>query len=395
MLSPPDRKSTSLAPATREGLIYALSQAVTNLADTLRKVSSQSSTETVPQSFRDTFACHLYFLYSLMFLLQSNEGDAKVQESPLRQASASAMWTAATAMADCRPTLWPRGVPDESIVLLPCRIAYPLLERATGVLARKGACADEAIGILAATCVDSSESILSTITAALMDLMHSHEHLAPLVADLCDAVDQRQKKQEQQGGGGVNRLAVDLMREMGRLDGSETNKASGVKNVAPFLPLMAVRQPQLFLQHLPHILPHLQSESYALRSAVVQALAHLLEYLGTKEAAATLPATGEPAPSQDETVASAESSHHPQYPPPTTLSNHKTRTSLLNILTERVCDVSSFTRAAVLKAWISLVVSGALPKDRLLPVTKMAIDRLQDKTVVVRKQAMHVRTRIE
>ena len=36
-----------------------------------------------------------------------------------------------------------------------------------------------------AASVDSTDGILSTIVAALMDLMHSYEHMAPLCAELC------------------------------------------------------------------------------------------------------------------------------------------------------------------------------------------------------------------
>ena len=68
----------------------------------------------------------------------------------------------------------------------------------------------------------------------------------------------------------------------------------------------------------------------------------------------------------------------------------KSRGALLDILEERSHDVSSYTRSAVLKAWISLTQSGTLPVERVIPVTVMAIDRLQDKTVIVRKQSLQV-----
>ena len=52
--------------------------------------------------------------------------------------------------------------------------------------------------------------------------------------------------------------------------------------------------------------------------------------------------------------------------------------------------MSSFTRVAVLKAWISVTQNGALPLERLMLVTSLAIDRLQDKTVMVRRSSMQV-----
>ena len=82
-------------------------------------------------------------------------------------------------------------------------------------------------------------------------------------------------------------------------------------------------------------------------------------------------------------TAGGESPHH--------MSNlGKGRSALLDILTERVRDSSSFTRVAVLKAWATVVESDCLPLERFLPVTALAIGRLQDKTVMVRRSAMQV-----
>ena len=308
----------------------------------------------------------MYMLYSLMFLVETNQGSDKIVESSERELYANTMLLAAQVMSDCRPTLWQCGVPDESVILLPCRMAYPLLERATGVQARKAACGDAALQILAIT-LTSSDTVLSTITAALMDLMHSYEHMAPMVAELCTMIPDQP----------VNRLGVELLVEMGRLDGNDT-KGNGVKFVAPFLSALAQVRPRLVLQQLTQILPHLKAETYYLRSAIVQAIGHILEYLGKSE--------------QGESVAESPEQAEEQGP---SLSNAaKSRDSLLEILTERVYDVTSFTRGTALKALTNLVVTNTLPKDMLIPVTKLAIDRLHDKTVVARKQAMVLLTTV-
>jgi condensin complex subunit 1 len=44
-----------------------------------------------------------------------------------------------------------------------------------------------------------------------------------------------------------------------------------------------------------------------------------------------------------------------------------------------------------MKTWASLIQAQSLPIDKLIPVTELAIDRLQDKTVMVRRSAMQVR----
>ena len=371
-------KSTSLEPQTRLALAQALAQAVTSLSNILAAAASTPNTSTAPQPFRDALACHLYMLYSFLFFLESDsKGQTKVAEDvlKLRQLCADALLVAAQSMADHRAILWPRGVPDQAVVGLPCRIAGALLETATGVTARRHACGDQALQLLAVS-LDGDPSLLNTVTAALMDLMHSFEHMAGLTAELCTMLRVEP----------VNRLAVELLREMGRLDSSNNNNNSsnkqqaavGIKNVAPFVALLAEQRPRWVLQNLSHVLPHLHhAEAYHLRSSIVTAIAHILEYLGNSSTGG-----GEPADDAD--------SHTEHAAPVQDVA--KSRSALLDLLAERIYDVTSFTRSAVIKAWIRLVQTQSIPKERIVPVARLAMDRLQDKTVMVRKQAMQLLT---
>lgn len=287
------RKSTSLAPATRWSLIQALCQAVKILSsiltdDQYEDVTQQTTRQSnvVSQEFRDAYGCHLYMLFSIMFFMESEakigtsvttkssrsggrnrrngntvdsvaEGEDTVK---MRASCADAMLIAAKSMGENRFTLWKRGVADESVVILPCRIAYQMLETATGILARKAASGDTALAMIAAT-VDSCPNLIGTILAALMDLMHSYEHLSSLCAELCSLVS-------------TNQLPVELIREVGRLDtngsgGDSAHKASGIKYVAPFVWELAIHRPQLVLANISHLLQHLETEPYYLRSAIL------------------------------------------------------------------------------------------------------------------------------
>jgi condensin complex subunit 1 len=389
-----DRKSTSLAPATRQRLVTALCESVQTLSRLLHTVASRDDSETVPQAFRDAFSCHLYMLFCILFFIESeakseklnNTNSAESNETlAVRSACADAMLAGAQAMGKHRAVFWQRGVPDETVVVLPCRIAYQMLERATGVLARKAACAEQALGMIACT-VDSADCILSTVTAALMDLLHSYEHMAGLTAELCVMVSENP----------TNRLAVELLREIGRLDGGGDGRASGIKHVAPFLSELAAVRPRLVLANLSYILPHLDSEPYNMRSSIVTAVAHILTHLAKQQQqqqqvqqVSTEGSSSSPASSLGEDNNPDDTADDNRHAP---LDVTKSRTALLDLLMDRIYDVSSFTRATVLKAWISLTVSGSLPKERVLPLTRLAMDRLQDKTVMVRKQSMHVRT---
>ena len=362
------RKSSSISGLTKKRLVDALCKAVHSLCRILVDFSSANSDGQVPQEFRAAFAFHLYMLFSVMFFIESEakstnsldrRADNKVdnaERDALRATCAQAMLAASQAMCKHRSHLWQQGVADEAVAMLPCRIAYQMLESATGVVARKAASGDAALEMLAAT-IDSSEHLLNTIVAALVDSLHAHEHMASLVAELCGMVNENP----------TNRLALELIREIGRLNpaGGEGGKASGIRNLTPFISDLARMRPRIVLTSISQILPHLNSEPYSLRSAIVTAIGHILVYIGT---IGDVP--------EDE-----ESSN---------IDLSKSRNALLDILCDRVLDVSSFTRGAVLKAWISIVSANALPIERLMSVTALASDRLRDKTVVVRRSAMQV-----
>jgi condensin complex subunit 1 len=253
-----------------------------------------------------------------------------------------------------------------------------MLESATGVVARKASSGDRALGTLAAT-VDSAPCLLNTVVSALVDLLHTYEHMAPLVAELCTMVDERP----------TNVLATELLREIGRLDttgyvdSAAGNKASGIKNVAPFVSELAVVRPRVVLSNISLLLPHLDSEPYVLRSAIINSIGHIL----VREDRSLIEAReGKDGSGQGLGEGGEESGKEERQ----IVSMAKTRASLFDILCDRTRDITSFTRAASLKVLNDLTEKQSLPLDRIMPVTAIAIDRLQDKTVMVRRNAMQV-----
>ena len=333
---------------------------------------------------------------------QDKERQASMQKTQEnRQLCASTMLQASHVMSHSKSNLWKRGVPDENVISLPCRIAYQMLENSSGAIARKLASADMAMEMIAYT-LNSTDCILNTVVSALIDMLHSYEHMAPLVADLCCLIQDQDGTRNGQGDGIVsqttprqrqnqsqNKLAVALLREIGRLDASTafvsdtSGKASGIRNVAPFINEIAEKLPHLVLEHITLVLPHLRSEPYNLRSAIVVAIGHLLirckdndddnedESRSDRKDGEESDLIGVGAESKAKKVADL-------------------KTSLYDILLEHVYDVSSYTRVAVMKTWATLIRAQSLPVDKLIPVTELAIDRLKDKTVMVRRSAMQV-----
>ena len=259
---------------------------------------------------------------------------------------ATSMLEAARVMNEKQGVLWKRGVGDEAVVSLPSRIAYLILESCTTQVQRKAG--GEAALQMLIYAVDSNQQ-LNTIVAALVDLMSTYDHIAGLAAELCGNVKE-------------NTLGNELLREVSRLDVNDV----GIKNVAPFLSELAGVRPKVVLSNIPIILPLLESEVYVLRSAIVNAIGYIL-------------LRGE----EEETVAEEEGDRPAKM-------NATNRSSLFDILCARTRDVTSFTRAASLKTLNELTEKQSLPLDRVGPVTEIAIDRLRDKTVMVRRASMQV-----
>lgn len=69
----------------------------------------------------------------------------------------------------------------------------------------------------------------------------------------------------------------------------------------------------------------------------------------------------------------------------------KTAVRIIGLIEERQHDVNAFVRSAALRVLVSLVEGGFVPLSKFLSVTRVAAERLQDKGVLVRKNAMNVR----
>jgi len=306
----------------------------------------------------------------------TDRGEALAANS--RAMCAEAMYMAAITMSTHKSKLWKRSVPDEAVVGLPCRIAYQMLESATGVHARKASSGEMALQMIAAT-VDSAPCLLNTVVAALVDLLHTYDHMAPLCVELCTIVKESPS----------NVLAMELLREIGRLDtdgyaDNAAGKASGIKNVAPFLSELAAVRPRVVLSNISLLLPHLDSEPYVLRSAIINSIGHIL----VREDHSLVETKEDKEEDPGDENGGEESNREKEERQMVRMA--KTRKSLFDILCDRTHDITSFTRGAALKVLNDLTEKQSLPLDRIMPVTAIAIDRLQDKTVMVRRYAMQV-----
>ena len=233
--------------------------------------------------------------------------------------------------------------------------------------------------ISVAGCVKSEESVkygahilglaglryqkLEAVSSALVELLNQYEHTPIVVAEIL-----RHSVAEWDDG----RLAAAVIQEISSADPAEyerqqtaTGEKAGVRSIASFVDDVSNKLPKLMATQIALLLPHLGGKAWSLRSGIVSALGHLL--------AKAFEPNAESKEDQGAVMARLRSKQH-----------------LLDILCERIRDQSSYTRKAVLQTWQYLAEQRAIPLGHWLVVATIATGRLEDKSSLVRKEAMRL-----
>jgi hypothetical protein len=264
--------------------------------------------------------------------------------------------------------LWFMGIPEEAFLAGIWKYALQLLEdKPAGVGGQGGAeialralCSGIILGSarqLAGTSTSGDE--MTTLCTAALDSICRMEHIGAVFSDIC---------MKENG-----RFAAQLMAEVGTMNLTDLNKSgAGVKNVGAFLVSMSEVAPKLMAQFLPSFIHLLDSEVYQIRSSIIHVMGAVVSF--THDICSSEKAS-------DGAAVDGENEERNQE------QLKRVRDSILDMLIERTYDVSSFTRAAVLKTWGSVAEAGAIPLSRFEPVAELAVDRLQDRTAAVRKAA--------
>ena len=206
---------------------------------------------------------------------------------------------------------------------------------------------------------------LENVTTTLVHLLNKHEHLPGPIAE-CAAVAADRFENA--------RLAAALLREVASVSPEEYKRqqlsdAKGVSAVGVFVSELAQRMPKTTMTNISLLLPHLDGEAYSLRSALVTVLGHLV---------CSDAASGSLNDDRDRSTADS------------TAPLLRAKQGFLDLLVERVHDVSAFTRARVLQTWSAMAEKKAVPLSHWLVVADLAIGRLGDKSALVRKAAMNL-----
>jgi len=203
---------------------------------------------------------------------------------------------------------------------------------------------------------------MESVTSTMVELINVYEHTPPLVAELL-----RHSVTTFNDG----RLVGAVVAELSAVDPAEyerqqnaTGEKAGVRSVANFIEELAARCPKLLAGQMALLLPHLGGRAWSLRSGIIAAIGHLI-------AKAFIDVSNESGDQQR--LAALRAKQH-----------------LLDVLVERTRDQSSFTRKAVLATWAALSEQRAVPLGHWSTVTEIAIGRLEDKSSLVRKEALRL-----
>ncbi|EGD75262.1 hypothetical protein PTSG_06915 [Salpingoeca rosetta] len=247
------------------------------------------------------------------------------------------------------PKLWPMSCPEEQFVNLITRFAYVALENPEVV---KDKDVMHLLTSILGLMVQKYNHSLGASTA-IVHLLPHFEHLSHPLASMLAAFAHDFDSPA---------VVTDVLREIAKMDNSDfVRDASGSRYFASFLAELATLVPELVLPSLSLLLPHLDGEAYPIRNALLKMIGAIL----TTQLRADL-----------------------------TPNMAATRDELIAILEERLVDVSAYVRKQALQVWQQLAREKAIPLKQLQQIVPACLQRLEDKSSLVRKQAIAFMTTI-
>uniref|UniRef100_A0A8B9VJM3 Condensin complex subunit 1 n=1 Tax=Anas zonorhyncha TaxID=75864 RepID=A0A8B9VJM3_9AVES len=243
--------------------------------------------------------------------------------------------------------LW-GGVVEEDFVNLVTGVCYRILENPT-IGHQKYRATRDAVTHLLATALTHYDHLFSATLKITQMLQHS-EHVAPVFVRAVTVWATEY---------GLKSIVGELLREIGQKNPQDLSRdTSGVKGYATFITELAEQNPALVLSNMSVLLRHLDGESYVMRNAILAAMTEVLLQVLNGD--------------QLEEVARG------------------TRDHFLSMLQAHICDINGFVRSRVLQLFTRIVQGKALPLTQFQSVVSLAVGRLQDRSVVVVKNAIQL-----
>ncbi|XP_017876679.1 condensin complex subunit 1 [Ceratina calcarata] len=153
---------------------------------------------------------------------------------------------------------------------------------------------------------------------------------------------------------GCTGLIKEIMKEIDQREPSEVDS----RNLSIFLETIAASNPDLIIPYLDDIMDYLSSEHYSMRNCTICIIREIVQKALTGDNL--------------------------------TQEQKDKRDECLNNLEEHILDNHAFVRSKVLQVWQSLCCEGAIPVSRQGRLLAHTVLRLEDKSAIVRKQALQL-----
>lgn len=310
-------------------------------------------------------------------------------------------------------------LPEQSFLNLFTHLAFSLLD--TPLNAKSASLRSSCMAILRPLIV--TYAYQSECIVRFVHKLRSSETLIPSIVDLIDSM---------KNDPAVLPFISELYREVAKVPSRDASSSTTLaKNIASLVSDTCANFPKLILPTVSLVIELLGHESYTIRSGVIQGIGSLIiegfkstrpetndenedeedeneDEEGTtkkpakknaKKKKAKKPArkskrgrnaddsASEDEEEEDEEAESdAEEEMDKNVAPPV----QQTLEALLDILSERMMDTSSYTRSKVVSTWASLARARAIPLNRYLMATEGTLKRLSDKAANVRKSAIEL-----
>ncbi|XP_077998535.1 condensin complex subunit 1-like [Glandiceps talaboti] len=242
--------------------------------------------------------------------------------------------------------LWEPPVVEEDYTNLVANCCYKLLENPE--VSRHKATREAIFRLLGVLVKRYNHSLSASLK--IIQLLQHFEHL---VSPMAVAIEMFVKDF------GVKSVVSEIMREIGRMDPKDLARDnSGTKAYAAFLVELSERIPAAMLPNISVLLCHLDEESYTMRNGVLGVIGEIVVKVLSKEV-----------------MDNKEKNDRDQF---------------LDILEDHIHDVNAFVRSKVMQIWLRLCHEKVVPLNRYKDVVALTIGRLEDKSSIVRKQAIQL-----
>lgn len=242
------------------------------------------------------------------------------------------------------------------MILQPC---YQLMEIETFLKDTKGVRQDRLYRVLSLAVVKFNQ--IRNVQTSLDQLFVYFEHISEPLADLLFMLYNDYDN---------STLAEEIIREICDR-GFNSNDTKGPKMVAIFFLRLTQLAPKLVLKNFTYMIQMLGGENFTVRSSIVESAGIILIDLC-------------------KSINNMQKNDNPD-----ALERINTDIqSLLDLVEERVLDVNPYTRLRAIQALANLVEQNLMFTKRLPQVTNIAVRSLQDKSSLVRKNALRLMSRL-